>query len=137
MAGSPGRVELEPDELRGDDVRYFALWIGEPPVVVADTAVGPFLRSAVQALIASGRAWRPAPAKPPAKSSAVVPADRLTDLPALITAPTDPVRLGAANRALERAGVPWRFGAPARGDAVVEGLASVRRCHRVAREREQ
>ena len=42
---------------------------------------------------------------------AIVPGDELdARLPALITAPTDPVRLGAANRALERAGVPWRFG---------------------------
>jgi hypothetical protein len=118
-----GSVELEPDELRGDDVRYFALWIGEPPVVVADTGVGPFLQSAVQALIANGRAAATGPAAAPTKSVAIVAADRLTQLPALISAPTDPVRLGAANRALERAGVPWRFGAPARGDAIVEGLA--------------
>jgi len=118
-----GTVELEPDELRGDDVRYFALWIGEPPVVVADTPVGAFLRSAVEALVANGRASA-GPVRPPARSVAVVTADRLTDLPALITAPTDPVRLGAANRALERAGVPWRLGAPARGAAAVEGLTS-------------
>ena len=119
-----GTVELEPDELRGDDIRYFALWIGEPPVVVVDTGAGPFLRSAVEALIANGRVAA-GPAKPPAKTVTVVPADRLTELPAFITAPSDPVRLGAANRALERAGVPWRFGAPARGEAVVEGLTSV------------
>jgi hypothetical protein len=31
-------------------------------------------------------------------------------VPALIVAPADPVHLGAANRALERLGVPWRFG---------------------------
>ena len=36
-----GTVELEPDELRGDDVRYFAMWIGEPPAVAADTRRGP------------------------------------------------------------------------------------------------
>jgi hypothetical protein len=118
-----GSVELEPDELRGDDVRYFAMWIGEPPVVAVDSSVGPFLRSAAEALIASGRA-SVGPVHPPARPIAVVPADRLTELPALITAPTDPVRLGAANRALERAGVPWRFGAPARGEATVEGLMS-------------
>jgi len=29
-----GSVELEPDELRGDDVRYFAVWIGAVAVVV-------------------------------------------------------------------------------------------------------
>jgi hypothetical protein len=119
-----GSVEIEPDELRGDDMRYFALWIGEPPVVAADSFAGPFLRSAVEALVASGRASL-GPARAPTRPVAVVTADRLGDLPALITPPTDPVRLGAANRALERAGVPWRFGAPTRGDATVEGLASV------------
>jgi hypothetical protein len=40
-------------------------------------------------------------------------------LPALIIAPSDPVRLGAANRALERVGVPWRFGALRRGETAV------------------
>ena len=42
---------------------------------------------------------------------ALGPADEVSHLPALVTAPSDPVRLGAANRALERLGVPWRFGA--------------------------
>ncbi len=73
-----GSVELEPDELRGDDVRYFALWIGEPPVVVADTGVGPFLQSAVEALIANGRAAAAGPAGATTKSVAIVAADRLT-----------------------------------------------------------
>jgi len=41
---------------------------------------------------------------------AIGPADEIASLPALITAPTDPVKIGAANRALERLGVPWRFG---------------------------
>jgi hypothetical protein len=118
-----GSVEIEPDELRGDDVRNFALWIGEPPVVVADTPVGAFLRSAVEALVANGRASA-GPIGPATRAVAVVTADRLTDLPALITAPTDPVRLGAANRALERAGVPWRFAPPARGAVSIEGLTS-------------
>jgi hypothetical protein len=39
----------------------------------------------------------------------------------LITAPLDPVKLGAANRALERAGIPWRFGTRRAGDAAVRG----------------
>jgi hypothetical protein len=52
---------------------------------------------------------------------AVVTGDELTTLPALITAPTDPVRLGTANRALERAGVPWRFGARRAGESTVRG----------------
>jgi len=45
----------------------------------------------------------------------------LTALPALIVAPLDPVKLGAANRALERAGVPWRYGARKTGESTVRG----------------
>jgi len=36
-------------------------------------------------------------------------------------APLDPVKLGAANRALERAGVPWRYGARKTGESTVRG----------------
>jgi hypothetical protein len=34
-------------------------------------------------------------------------------LPALLVAPRDPLRVGEANRALARLGIPWRFGAVA------------------------
>ena len=51
----------------------------------------------------------------------MVAGDELSSLPALITPPADPVRLGAANRALERAGVPWRFGARRSGETSVRG----------------
>ena len=47
--------------------------------------------------------------------------DELTSFPALIVAPIDPVKLGAANRALDRAGVPWRFGERRAGEASVRG----------------
>jgi hypothetical protein len=36
------------------------------------------------------------------------------------------VKLGAANRALERLGVPWRFGAVQRGESVVRAVDSTR-----------
>ena len=99
-----GSVELEPDELRGDDVRYFAAWIGTAPSVTVDPNLGPFVRTATDALVQSDR-LRLGP------DAAIVSADAVTRLPALIIAPTDPVRVGAANRALERLGVSWRFGA--------------------------
>ena len=113
-----GSVELEPDELRGDDVRYFAVWIGAAPAVSVDATVGPFVRTAVDALVQSDRLRLGADA-------AIAPADALTRLPALIVAPADPVRVGAANRALERLNVPWRFGAAKRETGTVREPASV------------
>ena len=104
-----GAVTLEPDELRADDVRHFAVWIGEAPGVAVDSGVGPFMRDAVSTLESTGRAAGGGP-----RPIAVVPADRLDHLPALILGPSEPVRLGAANRALEHAGIPWRYGAVVR-----------------------
>lgn len=107
-----GTVELEPDELPGDNVRHFAVWIGPPPAVSVSSEAGPFVKSAIDVLKGSSRIVD-------GKDIAIVSADELTTLPALIIAPSDPVRLGAANRALERAGVPWRFGAMRRGETAV------------------
>jgi hypothetical protein len=109
-----GTVELEPDELTGDDVRWFALWIGASPVISVDPATGPFVATAASALAQSGRARLGG-----GDAVTLVAAENLERLPALVVAPTDPVRVGAANRALERAGVPWRFGAARRGDATL------------------
>ena len=113
-----GSVELEPDELRGDDVRYFAAWIGAAPAVAVDATLGPFVRTAIDALVQSDRLRLGA-------EGAIVPADALARLPALIVAPADPVRIGAANRALERAGVPWRFGAARRESGTVREPAAI------------
>lgn len=107
-----GTIELEPDELPGDNVRHFAVWIGPAPAVAVSPGAGPFVRSAVDVLKASGRITD-------GRDIAIVAADELTALPALIIAPSDPVRIGAANRALERAGVPWRFGMARHGEANV------------------
>ena len=109
-----GTVELEPDELAADNARYFALWVGAAPAVGASASAGPFVKNAIDVLRSTERITD-------GRDIAVVPADELSSLPALIIAPTDPVKLGAANRALERASVPWRFGARRSGDATVRG----------------
>ena len=98
-----GSVDLAPDELAADDIRYFATWIGPAPAVRATSGAGEFVPAALDALRASSRIVA-------GNAIAVGPADEIPSLPALITAPSDPVRVGAANRALERLGVPWRFG---------------------------
>jgi hypothetical protein len=76
--------------------------------------VGPFVSNALDVLRANERITA-------GRDIAVVAADDLTTLPALIIAPSDPVRLGAANRALERAGIPWRFGERRNGESAVRG----------------
>jgi hypothetical protein len=111
-----GTVELEPDELAGDNVRHFAVWIGAAPGVALAPAAGSFLKSALDVLRSSERIVT-------GQDIAIVTADEVTTLPALITAPTDPVRVGAANRALERAGIPWRFGMRRSGEASVRGTS--------------
>lgn len=113
-----GTVELEPDEFRGDDVRHFAVWIGAPPRVHIDSSAGLFARTAAASLAQSGRLAN-------GEDIDVISADDATRLPALLIAPVDPVRAGAANRALERLGVPWRFGAVRHGETPVQPMAGV------------
>ena len=108
-----GTIELAPDELRGDDARHFAAHVGEPPTITADAASGPFLRGAVDALVLAARARR-------GEGVLLASAERARK-PALLFAPSDPLKLADANRALERAGIPWRFGARRQGPAPLRG----------------
>jgi hypothetical protein len=100
-----GEVSLEPDELRADDQRPFAVRV----VTAATVAVAPradlgrFVADALQVLagagqirLGTGRGVLLAESAPPSGSAVVFP-------------PRDPVEVGAANRALAAAGIPWRF----------------------------
>ena len=49
-----GTVELEPDELAGDNVRHFAVWIGPAPGVNVSPTAGQFVKEAVDVLRTSG-----------------------------------------------------------------------------------
>ena len=108
-----GTIELAPDELRGDDVRHFAAQVGEPPAIAADAASGVFLRGAVDALVLGGRARR--------GDAVLLASAERARRPALLFAPTDPLKVPDANRALERAGIPWRLGARREGPAPLRG----------------
>ncbi len=109
-----GTVELEPDELRADDVRHFALWIGPPVGVAVSAAAGPFAAIAVDALVQQDRAV-------PGADVIVTAADGDARLPAVLLAPNTPARVGAANRTLERLGIPWRFGPARTGRVALRG----------------
>ena len=109
-----GRVELEPDDYPADDARHFALWIGAAPMVSADPSASTFASTALGALVADGRAS-------PGGTIRIAGADVVGRLPALIVPPSDPVRIGAANRELARLGVPWRYGSLERSASVARG----------------
>jgi hypothetical protein len=113
---SAGTVELEPDELRGDDVRHFAAWIGPAPGIAVHREIATFAQSAVDALRQTERVVA-------GSDVGIAPADVAVRLPALLFAPDDPVRAGAANRVLERLGVPWRLGELRQGDIAARGTA--------------
>jgi hypothetical protein len=109
-----GTVEIEPDELAADNARRFALWIGSAPTVRVLPTAGPFVRNAVDVLRASERVAEGA-------GILVASAEEVSTVPALLLPPPDPVRLGAANRALERLGIPWRFGPLRREASIARG----------------
>jgi hypothetical protein len=102
-----GALVSAPDEWRGSDVRHVATLVADPPAATADPSAGPFAAAAVGALQAAGRV----------RAGAGAAGVRVADpagagrLPAVLLAPADGARLGAANQALARLGVPWRFGA--------------------------
>jgi hypothetical protein len=109
-----GAVDIAPDELRGDDERHFAVWVGDAPAVSVHPSAGVFVREAVDALVQSALVVR-------GSGIEIAPVDEATKLPALLFAPSDPVRLGAANRNLERLGIPWRFDEAKRDETVARG----------------
>jgi hypothetical protein len=109
-----GLVEIAPDELRSDDTRHFAVWLGEAPRVRLDASAGEFVQTAVSALAGNGRVSLGAGIE-------IAGADAASRLPALLLAPSDPVRVGAANRVLERLAVPWRFAARRTGESAIRG----------------
>ena len=109
-----GLVEVEPDELASDNVRHFALWIGAAPAVAVAPGAGRFVSEAIDVLRASERVTL-------GSGIGIASADEAGQMPALLLAPTDPVRIGAANRTLERLGIPWRFGAARRETAIARG----------------
>ncbi len=104
-----GEASLEPDELRADDQRPFAVRVVRPAVVSAGppSDIGAFLAAALASLAAAGEITLGA--GPGAVHLGSGGGGRNAE--AVVLPPADPVGLGPANRALAAAGVPWRFGA--------------------------
>lgn len=99
-----GSVDLEADELRGDDRRLFAQRVHPPARVSAAPTAGPFVAAALDVLLNADRI---------AAGKDVVIATLPTGRFAVVPATGDPASVGAVNRALGLRGGHWRFGVPA------------------------
>lgn len=117
-----GSAEIDPDPLRADDRRYFALVVRPAPTVIRVGSPAPYLEQALAALDAGGRVRLVA--NPAAAEIRIVSGDAATEpgtLPGgtrgvtrivVVLPPSDASRLPALNRWLEGTGAAWRLEPP-------------------------
>ncbi|KPK05108.1 MAG: hypothetical protein AMS20_07340 [Gemmatimonas sp. SG8_28] len=115
-----GEVRLDPDELRADDARFFAVRVTGPVGVRVTGDVGHFVHEGVGVLVEGGALD---------EGEEVRLSDGLAPGPVVVIPPADPALVGALNRALERRGVAWRLGELVDGEWTLDredwGAASV------------
>ena len=119
-SGTPGWRRLEatlpPDELRADDRRVRVIRVADP-AAISCAPDQPYLTAACGALESGGRVRR----------GSDVTLGNLGPGASVVEPPADPALLGALNRALDRRGVGWRFGAPVAVAGVTDSGAWVGR----------
>ncbi len=115
-----GHVEVDPDALAADDRRHFVFRAGAPPRVEVRGSVSPFLASAVEVLIDDGRIRRDRPAELVVSVDGEGLESRQPTQAFLVVPSGDPNRIGALNRRLSAADVPWQFGETTAGEFTVE-----------------
>ena len=94
----PVHAELEPDELRMDDVRVGAVRVA-PPARATWRSDERFLGVAAEVLLQNGRLVR----------GTDLTIGSLGSGPSIVQPPADPAGLGALNRALAARGAEWRY----------------------------
>lgn len=105
----PVRVELEPDELRLDDVRETAVRVADA-ARAAWRAEDRFLATAAEVLLENHRLAR----------GADLTLGALGPGASIVQPPADPAAVGALNRALAARGIGWRLGDLAPGSAFTD-----------------
>ncbi|HYW51336.1 MAG TPA: BatA and WFA domain-containing protein [Gemmatimonadaceae bacterium] len=104
-------VTLEPSGVGADDHAIVPIVVGSAPAV--RESAGEFAAAAVASLRENGRVRGASDV-----TVSIAPAASVPALPALILPPADAGGLPAANAALARLGIPWRFASEQRGSQV-------------------
>ena len=107
-----GYVETDPDDLRGDDRRFFAFRVRSAPTLAMSGSTPFFLSEAIPVLIDAER-LRPAPIRDAdvlisTAGSGMTEAAR-EGRAVVVLPPNDPSLLPGLNRALTAVGIPWRY----------------------------
>jgi hypothetical protein len=107
-----GYVETDPDDLRGDDRRFFAFRVRSAPALATSGSVPFFLSEAIPVLIDAGRV-RSASARDAevliSVGGAGISQTAREGRTVIVLPPSDPTLLPGLNRALASAGIPWRY----------------------------
>ena len=123
MGSVSGYVETDPDDLRGDDRRFFAFQVRPPPMVATAGTSPFFLSEALPVLADAGRvrmtAVQDAEVLVSIAGSGLMEATR-EGRATVVLAPLDPTLLPGLNRSLAAVGIPWRYElVPASGEAAI------------------
>ncbi|MEX0856445.1 MAG: BatA domain-containing protein [Gemmatimonadota bacterium] len=112
-----GRIEIEPDDLRGDDAAYFAFRAVPPPEVQVVGTIPTFLEDALAVLEDAGRIVREGTGAPQLRIFAAgAEAPEIDGTPLLLLPPDDAAQLPALNLVLGRAAPGWRLVAEGVGE---------------------
>ena len=105
-------VTLEPSGVGGDDHAIVPIVVGGAPAV--RESAGEYVGAAVASLRENGRVRSSGDV-----TVSIAPAASIAALPALILPPADAGGVSAANAALAKLGIPWRYAAEQRGSQLV------------------
>ncbi len=107
-----GYVETDPDDLRGDDRRFFAFKVRPVPTLATSGTAPFFLSEAIPVLVDAGRV-SPAPVRDAEILISVAGAGMAEAAregrTVIVLPPSDPALLPRLNLALSSAGIPWRY----------------------------